>query len=453
MSALNDLLEAFYALKADIPLYDRKFQEKAKILEQKIQGLYRERKDEEEESLKRQVSQLKTEVANLRKEVKKHKEEAENHKNEVIALKVEMIELKVELTDLKEEASEWKKRARIADTINAGEAMKIVIHHLGKFIYPPTKKMGLMRLKEILSEIENDPELNKIWQELLRSCGMEEWTTRHKTVNKSFIIARDNEAHYRNFNFEALLAAMLEIKPNYENECKDIVQLFKKVNYLMKFGIIGEELVQTGAKIEKETKELLDRGKRWAKRDVEDLQYTKLIEAKEHVVQYFPDVSDSIWKRAISFILAENLPRFCKLVKNKVAEILDEVPQIFEQKRYFGTLLELIMFSRRGKWRKECVDDGLKWHETTKGIYWTESHDNALREMEGQLPDEKLKDISPLPLHVAKLHVADFVPNIELWKESWEIFEIFGWKRKKIDKMRTRAKSNQSSSTSRNLSC
>ena len=216
---------------------------------------------------------------------------------------------------LEEDVTELKRRARFANTINDVEGMKIVLHHLAKFIFPSTEKIGSgIFLKEMLSEIEENPALDKIWQELLHHCGVKSWTRRHTNVHKSLIQSwNTNNAHDKDFDFESLLAMMLEGKPNHGVECEDILRMFKKVDHLMKFGIISTELLENMEEFDefKKSIKLMHRTKIWDKSDVQNFQNIKLIEAEEHVAQYFPDVRASgIWSKTISLILDTNRPRF-----------------------------------------------------------------------------------------------------------------------------------------------
>ena len=155
------------------------------------------------------------------------------------------------------------------------------------------------------------------------------------------------------------------------------------------------------------------------------------MEAKEHVVKYFPDVNDSIWNKTILIISDINRPRFAKLVKNQIAKVLTEVPQIYEEIQECHTLRELVISWRKAKWKGERSKDGNRRRKLFEVIRWTKHHDDVLGAMTGLLPDEQLDDVNPLPLDIAKLHVADFIENYDLWEACLEIFEIFECKKNK----------------------
>lgn len=393
----NDLLERIRHLKDYVPRSERDVKEKVKRIEQKAKEVIklnkneRQWKDKEIEKLKKRVSRLEQEVAELRKE------------------------------------------AVSAGTIDAGEAMKIMEYHVAMFVLQGEEEIGDNAIQDMLERLKRKEykTAKEEWDVLTQMCKMtKSWTPDHSSVQKILLRYRNAEAHHKKFDFERLKKMMFKKRPYHKEECEDIIRMFTKVDNLMKFGIIASDFMKIEAKQGKcsnSSRELLKRSaKRWARENVLYLQDIKLTEAKEHVAQYLPHVDDFIWSCTISTIFDTNRPRFGKLVKQKEAELLGEVVKIFAENAECETLEELIKFSRSAEWKENRRDEGQRWHNATKYIWWTASHNNAMKAMKYLLPDDQREYVDPLPLHVAKLHVADFVEN-DLWEASSEILEIFEW--------------------------
>ncbi|XP_028399913.1 uncharacterized protein LOC114523246 [Dendronephthya gigantea] len=383
------------------------------------------------------------EAKNLEKEIKEllklNNDELQKKNGEIEVLKRRVFGLEEKVTELETEIIAVKMKAQCADTIDAGEAMKIMEYHVGKFVLPETEEIEIDAIRQILTHIQHDPVSYEKWQQLTEACiidgakqGNELWTKQHKNVVKTLIIYRNAAAHHKKFDFEQLLQMMVKAKSKHRSQCEDIVEMFKRVNYLMKLGIVASDFLKSEVRsrqCQKSSKELLVKcAELWARKKVLNLQDIKLTEAEEHAAYYLPDLVRRTWRNTIPFVLGVNIVRFRKMVEIKTAEVLREVPLIFVENRRCQTLFELLRFSRCAKWRKGRELEGNQWKKSTADIRWEESHDNAMKEMTRLGRDDHRRYIDPLPLVVAKLHVADFIENNELWEASSEILKILSWK-------------------------
>ena len=210
------------------------------------------------------------------------------------------------------------------------------------------------------------------------------WTKEHLKTKEKFTRYRNIDAHHKKFDLAQLKTAMIKRMPHRAQHCKDFVNLFEKVNSLMKFGILASEFVERDVNKKKFSKARIDMVNTIARTCFRDVQYLQDIEmkiAKKHLVQYFPELGNSHW----------------------------------------DSLISVIFLARGESSRRKQAE---RWNELTDGKGWNKYHNEAMIELKMLLPVVQNERVDPLPLNIAQLHIADFLGK-RLWDAGSDILEIF----------------------------
>ncbi len=321
----------------------------------------------------------------------------------------EIRQLKVRVSNLERQVEKLKR----IDTIDAAEAMKIFGIHVASFVLPPNEEIASVGAFDQMLEYAEEAG-NTRWHLLLTQC-FEVWTSNHLDTKNKFITYRNIEAHQKKFDLAQLRTAMKKLMPHRKQECEDLLYLFEKVDSLLKFGMLAKESVVSGVIKSK----LLDPGKldkivRECYRTVEHLQDIEIETAKKHLIQYFPHIDCNT---IISVIINTNRPRLDKLVKDTELQIVSWILQ----NPAILTLDQMDKYLARDK--RSSVEQAEQWNMLTDGKKWSENHSKAITELKKLLPDNQ-SGVDPLPLYIAKLHVADFLEK-GLWDAGSDILEIF----------------------------
>jgi hypothetical protein len=325
----------------------------------------------------------------------------------------EINELMIRVSNLERQV---EKLQRNVDTIDAGEAMKIIEIHIASFVLPRGEEIARIgAFDQILECPQGDT-----WFRLRKQCDVN-WTKEHLKTKEKFITYRNIDAHHKKFDLAQLKTAMIKRMPHRAQHCKDFVNLFEKVNSLMKFGILASEFVERDVNKKKFSKAHIDMVNRIARtccRDVEYLQDIDMKTAKKHLVQYFPELGISHLDSLISAIKNTNCPRLGKLVEQKELEIVSKILQ----NPAILTFNQMDIFLARGE--SSSRKQAERWNELTDGKGWNKYHNEAMIKLKMLLPDVQNERVDPLPLNIAQLHIADFLGKW-LWDAGSDILEIF----------------------------
>lgn len=296
------------------------------------------------------------------------------------------------------------------DTIDAGEAMKIMEIHVASFILPPGEKIASVgAFDQMLESKKNE---NR-WEYLRNQCEIE-WTSKHLKVKEDLIKYRNSDAHYKKFDLAQLTEAMIKRMPHREQQCKDLVVLFERVNSLMKFGMITSESVVRDVAKRKLRKEGLDvmisQIERECYRDVQYLQDITIEKAKEHLIQYIPGRTCLI-SNLTEVIKETNGPRLGNVVKRMEMEIVSQILQN-------PTIVTFNDLNNSGS-----TEANSQWNELIDGKAWSEAHNKAITELK-KLSNGKYDTVNILPLNIAQLHIPDFLGET-LWEAGSDVLKIF----------------------------
>ena len=79
---------------------------------------------------------------------------------------------------------------------------------------------------------------------------------------------------------------------------------------------------------------------------------------------------------------------------------------------------------------KHTREKAKHWKVLTDGKEWSEYHSSAMRELRKMPPKNQSEKVDPLPIHIAQLHLPDFLEE-KLWKAGSDILEILEkWKKR-----------------------
>ena len=311
-----------------------------------------------------------------------------------------------------------KRLQKNVDTIDAGNVMKIIENHVVTFVLPPNKKIAdIDAINQMLEYVEK----NKIcgtWIILQNQCNIKLWTREHSKTLKKFVHNRNDYAHHKKFDLALLGEALINLMPHREQHIKDWFTLFVKVDCLLKIGILASELVDRDD-ISKAHIAMLDIIARECYRNVQCLQDIEIEEAKEHLVKYFGDKKIPLSDDITSVIKTTNRPRLGKLVKINELGI---VSSIF-QKPAIRTLDQLNYILTEGK-PNSTTKEAEVWKQLTADKMWTQHHRIAMIQLKKLVSDNQYDMVDFLPIHIAKLHIPDFLGK-ELWDAGSDILDIF----------------------------
>jgi hypothetical protein len=126
------------------------------------------------------------------------------------------------------------------DTIDTGEAMKIIEIHIASFVLPQGEEIASIGAFDQMLECVQGV---TTWDRLRMQCDVK-WTEEHLNTKEKFIRYRNIDAHHKKIDLAQLKTAMIKRMPHRAQQCKDFVNLSEKVNSLMKFGILASEFVE-----------------------------------------------------------------------------------------------------------------------------------------------------------------------------------------------------------------
>ena len=308
------------------------------------------------------------------------------------------------------------------ETIDAGEAMKIMEIHVASFILPPEEEIASVGAFDQMLESKRDEDR---WEYLRGQCEIK-WTDKHLKVKEDLIKYRNADAHHKKFVLAHLEEAMIKRMPHRKQQCKDLVLLFERVDSLRKFGmVISESVVRDVAKrkLRKEDLDVIRQIEKECHRDVQYLQDVTMEKAKEHLVRHIPGRTRLISKLT-EIIKETNGPRFGNVVKQMEMKIVSHIlqnPAIVT----FNDLNKCIVSDKSGS--IEALK--LQWNELTNAKAWSEAHNKAITELK-KLSNGKYGTEKFLPLSIAHLHIPDFLGQT-LWEAGSDILEIFTrWEKK-----------------------
>ena len=220
------------------------------------------------------------------------------------------------------------------DAIDPGEAIRIIEMHVASFVLPLGTRIakidGFGQIEQFIEVPGND---TTSWEILQKLCGMR-WHHDHTASKQQLITNRNAAAHHKKFDLALLMDAMIDQLPHYEQHCRHFVNLFEKVDSLLKFGMLASEpcirvAVEKKFPHSKDHISLLDNIKRECYRDVPYLQDITIEEAKGHLVEYFRErrIPTSRLDCIIAMIKEINRRRLGQLVKQNEEEIAGRLLQ------------------------------------------------------------------------------------------------------------------------------
>ena len=340
-----------------------------------------------------------------------------DNQREIKKLEERVSTLEKEIGILKDQVQRLQKNV---DSIDAGSAMKIIENHVVTFVLPRNKKIAdIDAINQMLEYVEK----NKIygtWNILQNQCNIKLWTREHSKTIKKFVNNRNDYAHHKKFDLASLREVLINLMPHREEHIKDWVTLFVKVDSLLKIGTLASELVDRDDIPEaRNANSMLRVIVSECYRNVQCLQDIEIEEAKEHLVKYFWDKKIALSDDITSVIKTSNCSRLGKLVKMYELQI---VSSILQQPAIL-TLDQLNDILTEGK-PNSTREKAELWKQLIADKKWTQDHSTAMIQLKKLVSDNQYKMVDPLPIHIAKLHIPDFLGK-ELWDAGSHILDIF----------------------------
>ena len=365
---------------------------------------------------------IKQEIEEIAKASEKVLENHEKDRNEIKELKERVFNLEQEIERLR--------RANV-DAVETGEAMKMIEVHVATFVFPVDTKIAKSDGFGQINECAKDKTSKRNWKILQDLCGMQ-WQDGHVTSKNQLIASRNKEAHHKKFDLALLTKAMIDQLPHYKKQCQDFVSLFEKVNSLMKFGMLASEKCIFDAvkrNFSKEHIDLIHAIKMECYRDVYYLQDIEIEQAKRHLVEYFAkrSIPTSGLADIIDVIKETNRLRLGQLVKQSEMQIASSLLQNPAQTTFDDVDKKLAKNKTKNEFTRRSAN---RWKLLTEGKEWSEDHSTAIRELKNMPAKKQNEKVDPLPIHIAQLHLPDFLDK-KLWKAGSDVLEIFEkWKKR-----------------------
>ena len=396
------------AVKKSMPRDERNLVEKIRKLKQALDSI--------------KYPNIKQEIEDIAKAAEKVLENHEKDRNEIEELKERVFNLEQEIERLR--------RANV-DAVETGEAMKMIEVHVATFVFPIGTKIATSDGFGQINKCAKDGASKRNWTILKDLCGMQ-WHDGYETSKNQLIASRNKEAHHKKFDLALLRQAMIDQLPHYEQHCQDFVRLFEKVNSLMKFGMLASEQCILDAVKRNYSKghiALIQTIRRECYRDVHYLQDIKIEQAKTHLVEYFAKRSISTFgiDDIIHVVKETNRLRLGQLVQKSEMEIASFLTQDPAKMTLDKVVKEFASNKAKNKHTREKAKH---WKVLTDGKEWSEYHSSAMRELRKMPPKNQSEKVDPLPIHIAQLHLPDFLEE-KLWKAGSDILEILEkWKKR-----------------------
>ena len=374
----------------------------------------------EEDILAKKIQKLKQDIPDplrngLEEIVQSFKQIQLQHEQDKQKQQKEINQLKIRVSNLQRQIEKLQQ----IDAIDAGEAMKIMEIHVASFVLPPTKEIASVGAFDQMFEYTKKNKSDTRWTYLQNRVNMK-WSDKHLKVKEDLIKYRNIHAHHHKFDLAQLKSAMIKRMPHREQQCKDLVVLFERVDSLIKFAVITSESVVRDIAQKKLRKEhimdLINKIETECYRDVQYLQDITIEKAKEHLAQYIPERTRLIWDLT-EVIKKTNGPRLGNVVEQTEKEIVAKIlqnPAI----RSFNDLDKYITSGKSGSDKANW-----QWNYLTDGKAWSKEHNEAITELKN-LSNGRCGTVSPLPLNIAQLHIPDFLSQT-LWEAGSDIIEIF----------------------------